>query len=172
MKSFPFVVLIFLMISAAHSKNSLKEKALSAAREFFQLTDQMKEFNGHYLRTSEEYGDTCKIVVDFTRRGHESISVVGEYTPMTTTGDGVFFDETDETFTHFALAKDTFTIEQTIHDSFSTWMKTTIKLSKHETYLDFWLHRSTSVFFVKDSVEKRCVTKPAELKQSNRLKPY
>lgn len=156
MKKFIFISALSLATMTTHSIESTKQQAYAAIRDFFQLTDQTLILKGRYIETPTEYGKTCQIVIDFTQPGQEYIAVSGEYTPVTMSGDGIYFNADGGSFTYFAQQHDRLIIEQKLSDSFSTWTKTTLQLSKKVNQVEVILQQTNSFLFFTDSVEKRC----------------
>lgn len=156
MKTLVCIAALALTAMATHSEDSLKSKALIAVKQFFQSADRRLEFDGRFVDTAADYGQTCKIVFDQSQSGHEYLVMSGEYTPATKSGDGVFFAEAQDSFTDVVTDGDTLSVEQTIEDSFSTWTKTTLTLSKNKYRLDVRLKQTNSFLLFTDSVEKNC----------------
>lgn len=157
MKSALSIAVIAVMLASAESNNSSKKNALAAVKNFFPIAEQKKEYDGHYVDTLDAYGKNCKIMVDFSRPGHESISLRGEYTPLTSVGDGIFFNAADESFSDFVSSTNSITIEQRIRDGFSTWTETTLILSKSQHGIELRLNKTSSFLLFTDSVEKLCI---------------
>jgi len=141
-----------------HSFESNKQNAYAALRDFFKITDKPHILNGHYIETPPEYGKTCQIVIDYALPGQEYIAVIGEYTPATMSGDGIYFNANNDSFTYFAQENDSLIIEQKLSDSFSTWTKTTIRLNKNANQVDLILQLTNSFLFFTDTIQKRCLS--------------
>lgn len=157
MKTLPCIAALALAAMTARSADSLKSKALAAVKQFFPAAaGQRLAFKGRFVDTAADYGQTCQIVVDLSQPGREYLAVSGEYTPATKTGDGVFFAGAAGSFTGAARDGDTLKVEQTIEDSFSTWTRTTLTLSRSAYRLDVTLRQTSSFLLFTDTVEKHC----------------
>ncbi len=149
------VLLVMSMIVPA--QNSNKQKAIDAVKRFFQINDQKLIFEGHFVETDPQFGEACRVNVDFSRPGNEYLTIVGEFTPAGNIGDGIYFKEDENTFLQTELSNDLLTLEQKITDSFSTSIKTWLVLTKNSDTLRFSLYRQTRFLFISDVVEKKCV---------------
>lgn len=162
-----FMIPVFSMIVASSSwAGEYKQQAYSAIQEFFQaeLVDHTLTLEGRYIDTPAEYGENCKILIDFSAPGKETFTLIGDYTPASSVGDGIYFDEADETFKRVIVnhddAKKSLEITQKIADSSSTWMKTTVQIVRSAGKVDVLLHKTTRfLFFFSDTVTNRCVAR-------------
>lgn len=169
MKKFLFIPALSLAAMTAYSSSSLKQKAYSAVKTFFQVTEQRLVFKGRYIDTAQDYGKTCQLIIDWTQPGQEFVTLKGEYTPSSSIGDGIYFRAATETFTDVLMNDDKLILEQKLTDTFSTWTKTTLQLSKHANTLDVSLQQTSSFLFFTDTVEKRCVVTLARAADLNLL---
>jgi hypothetical protein len=150
-----FSLLSLLVMTA--SSGGMKHQAYSAVKEFFQIAGQRLVFDGRYVDTLSKYGPTCRIVVDFSMPGEEYVAVSGEYTPVGTIGDGLYFDADESTFTQVEFKNESLMIEQKLQEGFSTWTKTRLTVSRHSKKLDVIVHQTSRLLLVPDTVTKRCV---------------
>jgi hypothetical protein len=142
---------------AVSSGKAMKQKAYSAIKDHYLLQGQMMEFNGHFVDTSPDYGNTCRILINFSEQGAEYVTVIGEYAPSNTIGEGVYFNATDNTFINVIVKNGQLTIEQEFTDGFSTWTKTLLKLTKLSGKLDATIQQTNSFLFFSDTQEKHCI---------------
>ena len=157
MNPFLLIPLLLLIIMPAHSANSLKQQAATAIKEFFQVTEPVAEFQGRYVNTPSEYGETCRVRLDFSEPGAEYFTISGEYTASTSIGDGIYFDASEETFVTVTAGNGTLVIEQRLRDSFSTGTHTSMRLQKQSGTIEVTI-RETSRFLLFSSTQvKHCV---------------
>ena len=139
------------------ANNNNKQMALSAVKQFFNIKKQKLIFEGRFVKTDPDYGQICKIFVDFSQIGDEFLTVVGKYTPVGNIGDGIYFNEDEATFEQVELKKDFLSLKQQFTDSFSTGMKTKVVLSKNNNTLKLSIYKQTSFLFFPQTVEKNCI---------------
>lgn len=157
MQKIIIVTLLFCTTMNTYAINDNKQKALSAVEHFFNIKNQKLVFEGRFIETDSEYGRLCKIVVDFSQVGDESLTVVGEYTPTGNIGDGIYFNTDEASFGQVELKEDSLSLKQEFNDTFSTGMNTEVVLIKHDNSLKFSITKETSFLFIPQTVEKHCV---------------
>ncbi|MGR9071917.1 MAG: hypothetical protein ACU833_02515 [Gammaproteobacteria bacterium] len=143
------------------AQNGDKRRAIDVVRRFFDIGERRLALEGRFAETDSAYGESCRVVVDFSIPGREYLTLVGEFTPQGGVGEGIYFDEPDETILNAKLYRDGFTVEQKLTDSFSTWTKTRVKASRMDRGLRFSVYRKTSFFFFTGTVVKTCLVEPA-----------
>ncbi len=157
MQKIVILTLLFCTTMNTYAINDNKQKALSAVEHFFKIKNQKIVFEGRFVETDSEYGRLCKIVVDFSQAGEESLTIVGEYTPAGNIGDGIYFNADDATFEQVELTEDSLSLKQEFNDTFSTGMNTEVVLIKHNNTLKFSITKETSFLFIPQTVEKNCI---------------
>jgi hypothetical protein len=157
MRKFIIVTLLLFATLNTYAINNNKQEALSAVEIFFNLKKQKQVLEGRFEKTDPDYGQFCKIYVDFSQAGKEYLTVIGEYTPAGNIGDGIYFNEDAATFKQVELKDNFLSIKQTVTDSLSTGMKTKVVLSKNDKSLKFSITKQTSFLFIPQTIEKNCI---------------
>jgi|GEM_PF-2159089 len=155
-KKIILAVLLFATMFT-YAKNSNKQKALSSVANFFGIKKQKLVLEGRFVDTDPDHGQFCKVYVDYSQLGNESLTVVGEYSPVGNIGDGIYFNEDEATFGPVELKKDYLSLRQQLADSFSTGMETEVVLSRNNNTLKFSISKQTSFLFISQIVKKNCV---------------
>lgn len=155
----PFLLIPFLLLTAmpAHSADTLKQQASAAIKKFFQVTGPIAEFRGRYVDTPPEYGETCRVRLDFSEPGKEYFTISGEYTPSTSIGDGIYFDAPDDTFVTVTAEDDTMILEQRLRDSVSTSTHTSMRLHKQPGIVTVTIKETSRLLFFPNTKVKHCV---------------
>lgn len=147
---------LLLIAMPTHSAGTLKTQASEALRKFFQIAEPITEFHGRYVNTPPEYGETCRVRLDFSEPGKEYFTIRGEYTPSTSIGDGIYFDAPDDTFVTVIAEDDTMILEQRLRDSFSTGTHTSIRLQKHSGIITVTIKETSRVLLFSTTQVKHC----------------
>lgn len=151
------IFLLLLFASPTVLALSNKDQAIDAVKQFFNINKQKQVFNGHFSETDAQYGRFCQVIIDFSRPGKEYLTIVGEFAPVGYTGDGVYFNENEQTFVDVQRTDDLLTLEQKLSDSFSTGTKTWLVLTKNKNTLRFSLYQQIRFMLFTDVVEKKCI---------------
>lgn len=151
-------ITVFAMMNT-HAENNSKQSALAAIEQFFDIKNRKLEFEGVFEETHPDYGQVCNIIVDLSQTGDEYLTLKGEYTPVGNIGDGIYFNEGDETFKRVELENNSLILTQQMADSFSTGMETTILLSKEDNLLKFTIDQQSRFLFFSQTVKKKCIVK-------------
>lgn len=150
-------ILLFTTMNI-HAEMNNKQVAYSSVRQFFNIKNQKIVLDGHFQESDEAYGQVCKIYIDFTQVGEEYLTVVGEFTPIGTIGDGIYFNEDKSTFQQVKQKNGFLSLEQKITDSFSTGMKTRMELRRNINQLELFLYQNKQfLFFFTQTIEKKCI---------------
>lgn len=155
----PLLLISFVLLTTmpAHSADTLKQQASAAVKKFFQVTEPVTEFQGRYVDTPPEYGETCRVRLDFSEPGKEHFTISGAYTPSTSIGDGMYFDAPDDTFVTVNSEGDTLIIEQRLRDSFSTGTHTYIRLHKQSGVVTVTIKETSRLLLFSSTQVKHCV---------------
>jgi hypothetical protein len=141
----------------ANAASDIKVNALDGIQKYFPLVDNTLTLNGHYFDTVAEFGKSCRLEVNLTKPGAEYLTIIGEFTPVGTLGDGIYFHAEDDTFTDFKVVGNLLTINQKLSDSFSTWTETTMQFSKNKETLTVILKQTDSLLFFTNTIQKKCL---------------
>lgn len=154
----PLLLMSFFLTATmpAHSADILKKQASEALKIFFQVTEPITEFRGRYVDTPPEYGEACRVRLDFSEPGKESFTIRGAYTPSTSIGDGIYFDAPDDTVVTVTAEDDTMIIEQRLRDGFSTGTHTLIRLHKHPGMIMVTIKESSRLLLLSTTQVKHC----------------
>ena len=154
----PLLLILFSLLTtmSAHSADIMKKQSSEALKKFFQITEPMTEFRGRYVDTPPEYGETCRVRLDFSEPGKEYFTIRGEYTPSTSIGDGIYFDAPDDTFVTVTAEDDTMLLEQRLRNSFSTGTHTSIRLHKHPGSITVTIKETSRLLLFSTTQVKHC----------------
>jgi hypothetical protein len=154
---FLLIPFLFLTAISAHSADTLKQQASAAIKKFLQVTEPIAEFQGRYVDTPPEYGETCRVRMDFSESGQEYFTITGEYTPSTSIGEGMHFDAPDDTFVMVISEDDTLILEQRLRDSVSTGTRTSMRLHKQPEIITVTIRETSRLLFFSSTQVKHCV---------------
>jgi len=158
MNSFLLILVLLLITMPVDSaKTTLKQQAASAIKAFFQITEPIAEFQGRYVNTPPEYGQTCRVRLDFSEPGAGYLTISGEYTPSTSIGDGIYFDASDDTFVTVTTENATLIIEQHFRDNFSTGTRTHMRLHKQPGMIEVTICETSRFLLFSSTRVKHCV---------------
>jgi hypothetical protein len=156
--TFYLLILMFLPTTMpAHAADTLKQQAAAALKDFFRVTGPVAEFQGRYEDTPPEYGETCRVRLDFSEPGQEFFTISGEYTPSTSIGDGIYFDAPDDTFVTVKAEADTLILEQRLRDTFSTGTHTYMRLHQQPGIIKVTIRETSRLLFFSSTQVKHCV---------------
>jgi hypothetical protein len=158
MNLFLLMLLLLLTTMPVDSANTtLKQQAACAIKAFFQVIEPIAEFEGHYVNTPPEFGQTCRVRLDFSEPGAEYFTISGEYTPSTSIGDGIYFDASDDTFVTVTTDNATLIIEQHFRDNFSTGTRTHMRLHKQPGAIEVTICEVSRFLLFSSTQVKHCV---------------
>lgn len=158
-----FAVLFSLLTSASSWAGNLKQKVYDEIQLIFpevSLAAQPMVLNGQYINTPTEYGQNCQIHIDFTSPGQEIITLTGDYTPATSIGDGIYFNEPEHTLTgvNATISTESRSLEvsQTISDSLSTGTQTSMKITRNRNQVEVLLRQTNRFLLIGYTITKHC----------------
>lgn len=158
MQIFYVISILFIVTMNVHAEFDRKQVAFISIMNFFNVKEQKLVFEGRFIETDSNYGEKCKVVVDFSKVGEEYLTIIGEHSPFGNIGDGIYFNENKLTFEQAELKNEILSLEQNITDSFSTGMKTKVVLTKRTNQLDFYLvQKKRFLFFFNQTIIKKCI---------------
>jgi|GEM_PF-6887119 len=149
-----FLVLIPPTIAAAAE---VSPQIYTTIKSFFGMTGNKLILHGELVNTATEFGRHCQLSIDLRPPGKGFIALKNEYTPQAMVGEGIFFAEGNMSYSFNQTPPKTITLQQTLSETFSTWITTELQASKGFQLLTINLKSSQSFLFFTDNQEKHCI---------------